>query len=89
MKTLQEAIKGACDATAPFTRQRNKALASVKWRLRSPQGSYAGLQGLRSVLTDEAGALVFDARDNEERKAAHWSAVLKVPMVVELVSFGA
>lgn len=89
MNTLQDSIKGACDSTEPFTRARNEALASVKWRLRSPSGQYAGLDGLRSVLTDEANALVFDGRDNEQIKTEHWSVLLKVPMAVELVSFGA
>lgn len=88
--TLTTAIQGACDATPAFTRARRKALAAVKWRLRSPDGQYAGLdprEFYRCTLTDAEHASVFDGRDNEVMKCRYFSAVLKVPLTVELVSF--
>jgi hypothetical protein len=86
--TLQEAIKSACEGTEPRTQARSKALASIKWRLRSPAGLYAGIDGYRTVLTDAQSALVFDGRDNEEMKAQNIGHLLGVPLAVELVSFG-
>lgn len=63
-----------------------KAAKAIKWRLRSPAGQYAGLDGLRCVLTDADHAVVFDGRDNEAFKARYYSAVLKVPLELELIS---
>lgn len=89
MNTLEKAIEGAMRATPAGTRARKKALASVKWRLRSPSGLYAGPGDglLESALVAESDAYVFDGRDNEQLKARYFSAVLKTPMMVELVSF--
>jgi hypothetical protein len=98
MSTLAEAITGACLAArnqtaVPFNKAIRRALSAIQWRLVSPSGQYAGIDnGVilgACVLTDAAHAVVFDGRDNEAMKAAYYSAVLGVPMSVELISFGA
>lgn len=85
-QALKVAIAGAIAAT-DTPKARLKALSSIKWRLRSPAGQYAGLEGLRGVLTDAEHAQTYDGRDNEETKIKFWSAILGVQMAVELVSF--
>jgi len=84
MKTIQSEIRQACERTEPFTKERNKALAKIKWRLRCGL-LYAGLgRQAACILTDEAHALVFDGRDNEQTKLAYWQAVTGYKFEVEL-----
>jgi hypothetical protein len=86
---LNTAIQGAIDATGTL-RARRKALAAIKWRLRSPEGQYvANGESIfdRPFLTDAEHAEVFDGRDSEALKVRYFSAVLKVPLTVELISF--
>jgi hypothetical protein len=84
---LAVAIRGAMDATEPFTKARQKALKAVKWRLRAPDGQYAGLDGLRAALVPAQKAQTFDGRDNERTKIAFYSAILRTPLTVELIAF--
>ena len=57
----------------------------VQWRLKSGL-LYAGINpdNGQAVLTSEAGAEVFDRRDNPEIKKAFYGALLKSRMEVEL-----
>lgn len=75
--TLAEAIEKAGAGTEPFTRDRDKVLASVKWRLRGIHGEFVGLDSQsRCAFVPESEGLVFDGRDNEERKLATYQAAL-------------
>lgn len=81
---LQTAIQTACQSTLPFTKERNKALSKVKWRLRSGL-LYAGLgSNHECILTDSGHAIVFDGRDNEELKLKFWQAATGYKFEVEL-----
>lgn len=82
-ETLTRQIKSACGSTQPFTKQRNKALASVKWRLRCGL-LYAGLDGLEVVLVEQDNAQVFDGRDNEAMKKRFYEAASGYKFEVEL-----
>lgn len=79
-------LDAAMAATKPFTKARNKALASVKWVLMCADG-YASLseQARCIIVPDLCDAMVFDGRDNEERKVATYSAALGTEFVVELL----
>lgn len=81
--SLTQAIITACEGTEPG-RARLKALAKVNWRLRSGL-LYAGLDGLRCVLTDKDNALVFDGRDSERTKLRFWQAATGYKFEIELV----
>ena len=83
---LAARIDAAMSATQPFTKARNKALANVKWVLLCADG-YASLspQARCIIVPDLCDAMVFDGRDNEERKVATYSAALGTPFVVELL----
>ena len=84
MKTIETEIARACERTAPRTKERNKALASVRWRLRCGL-LYGGLgPDLTCILTTEDKAVVFDGRDNEKTKLAFWQAVTGYKFEVEL-----
>ncbi len=63
-----------------------KQLKSNRWRLVSPAGQYAGLEGLRAALVNREQAQVFDGRDSEQLKIRFYSMLLKVPMSVEIES---
>lgn len=80
MKVIQDAIEKAMDATQPKTKERNRALAAVKWVLKcmTPFGvRYAGLNGMTCILVDRVNdAQVFDGRDNETMKAHFWGIQL-------------
>jgi hypothetical protein len=81
---LSELIGVACSTTQPFTRERKLALSRIQWRLRYGL-LYAGLDArLNCILTDEANAVVFDARDNEQSKLAFYGASLNCKFEVEL-----
>lgn len=83
---LSTHINAAMSSTEPFTKARNKALASVKWVLLCADG-YASLspQARCIIVSDLCDAMVFDGRDNEERKVATYSAALGTQFVVELL----
>lgn len=61
-------------------------LKANRWRLVSPAGQYAGLNGLFAALVSRDKAQVFDGRDNEHHKIRFYSAILKVPFVMEYES---
>jgi len=63
-----------------------KTLKSNRWRLVSPAGLYAGLNGLQAALVSRDNAEVFDGRDNPEFKARFYSVLLKVSFSVEIES---
>lgn len=83
---LTKRIEAAMAATPPYTKARNKALASVKWVLLCADG-YASLspQARCIIVPDLCDAMVFDGRDNEERKVATYSSALGTPFVVEFL----
>lgn len=87
---IQEKIAEACATTAPGTKARKHALASVRWVLASCTG-YAALVDdpvviARCVIVDDiADAQVFDGRDNEEVKARFYGAMLKTDFVPVLL----
>ena len=77
--------------TKPFTAARKKALSQVKWVLSNDAGNlWAAMDnseiGGRVYLTPKIeDAVIFDMRDNEQIKCRFYSALLKTPMVVELI----
>lgn len=83
-RKLETLIEVACSNTSEHSNERNKALARIKWRLRSGL-LYAGLdRAQRCVLVGPDDALVFDGRDNEHAKAKYFSAVMGRQFEVEL-----
>lgn len=78
-------IDAAIAGTAPRTSARNRALASIKWTLITPNGTI-GMRGTDTVLVDKNSpeASVFDGRDNEVRRVAFFTALLKLPVEVAL-----
>lgn len=81
-ETITQQIKAACGSTKPFTKERNKALASVKWRLRCGL-LYAGLRGTEIVLVEQSSAVVFDGRDNADLKRNFYQLVSGYKFEVE------
>lgn len=85
--TLQERIQAACDSTPPKTRERNEALAQIRWALRDPNGNYAGLDSHAQIIavSDVKDAQVFDGRDNEQLKRDFYSRITGMDYTVELL----
>ncbi len=94
LKELQAQIAGVLTAfpigqtkDAAY-RLRVKALKACMWRLRGPNGEFVGLgplmEGLKCRFVPEAQGLIFDGRDNEERKLKTYEAALG-PLVVEII----
>lgn len=84
---LSKRIQVAVASTAPLTKERNKALAAVKWVLKVSNTSndlYCKLSpSLECVLTpDLVEAQVFDGRDNETTKLAFWSDQVGEPLEI-------
>lgn len=82
------AMRNAIDSSAPFTKERNKALAKVKWRLVAADGRVAGLtHQAKEVLVDPSDklALTFDGRDNEVYKTAWYTRALGVALTPTLI----
>jgi hypothetical protein len=83
---LRERIAEACRTTKPFTKQRNAALAKIKWRLESFEGLCAGLDDkLCCALVQPQNAMVFDGRDDEEMKKKWYEINLRVELALVLV----
>jgi len=84
---IQLRIMAASVGTAPGTKERNKACASVKWVLRSGSAYIGKLDAaLNPTLTsNKASAVVFDGRDNEETKARFYSLIMGAPFTPELL----
>jgi hypothetical protein len=86
MRTQSERVAEAMAATGPFTKERNRALAKLKWRMRAADsGAYAQLSGLECTLGPVDLAQVFDGRDDEADKLAFWERDLGCKLVVEVV----
>lgn len=84
---LAERIAQAIASTPTKTRERNKALAAIKWRLETEEGLQAGLDSAGNCALfppNSPQVLTFDARDNEEIKRKFYSAVLRQPVAVVL-----
>lgn len=88
MSQLTEAIQKACDSTPPYTKAREKALAGVRWALKSDDG-YLVLG--KSVIFDAPrfvasvkDATIYDGRDNEEMKRRYFEALTGKSLIVEL-----
>lgn len=58
MRQLDERIDAAIRATKPGTKARNKALANVKWQLRTPLGLVVGIGTVAPYV-----ALLVDSAD--------------------------
>lgn len=82
-RTIAQAVAG----TRPFTRQRNKALATVRCVLATDDGQFVAVNELASAsLTREPSeAMVYDGRDNEALKAGFFESLLKVTLSVVLL----
>lgn len=85
MTSPQTRIDAACAGTEPRTRERNKALAGIKWRLRYGL-LYAGLHGFKCVLVsaDDQRCQIFDGRDNQDLKARFYDMDAGCKFEVEL-----
>lgn len=85
MKTLPERIADAIAATQPQSKARNKALAAIRWRLKSGL-LYAGMDAqFSAALVGPDDAAVFDARCCEKLKLAYWQAITGRTFEVELL----
>jgi hypothetical protein len=81
-----ERIEAACAKTKPKTRERNEALAQVRWRLESLDGLCVGLDDkIGCALVLPPNAQVFDGRDNETLKKAFFETSLGVKLTLVLL----
>ena len=86
LELLHERIAEACSVTKPRTRERNKALAKIRWRLESFEGLCVGMDDkLGSALVLPGNALVYDGRDNEDMKKKFFETVLGVELAIVLL----
>lgn len=81
---LHNRIVTVLASTQPLTKERNKALAKIKWRMRGPSGEFVGLNDLRCAFVPESGAMIFDGRDSETCRLATYQATLG-PLRIELI----
>jgi hypothetical protein len=84
---VEEAIRRVCRETAPGTRKRMNALASVQWVLATKSNRFVRVDdGLSVALTPQVGnAMVFDGRDNETTKRQFMQALLGEPLTVVIL----
>lgn len=85
---LAAKIAEAMAATKPKTRQRNDALAAIRWRLESASGLVAGLDDTGCCIlcpADSPLAQVFDGRDNEVMKQRMYQMLLGEPLTLVLL----
>jgi hypothetical protein len=85
---MKTAIARACEKTAPQSRPRMKALASVRWVLATDDGRFVKVDSRLAVtLTRDPGeATIYDGRDNEELKCRFMQVLLGVQLAVVLLN---
>jgi hypothetical protein len=83
---LHERIDLACRSTNAATRERDRELAKVRWRLESDDGRCAGLDSfLCCALVKPEAALIFDGRDNELSKKKCYESALGIDLFIVLL----
>ena len=85
MKTLMHrTIANATKGTTPFSAERSRALATVRWMLATDDGRFVAVnaQAQAELVRDLSQASIYDGRDNEELKVRFFEAILGVPLQV-------
>ena len=82
---IQLCIMAASLGTAPNSKERSKACATVKWVLKSGSAYIGPLDAefTPMLVSDKSKATVFDGRDNEVTKAAFHSQIMDAPFTPE------
>lgn len=84
---LAERIAHAIATTPTKTKERNKALGAIKWRLETAEGLQAGLDTAHACALfppNSPQVMTFDGRDNEQMKQRFYAAALRQPLAIVL-----
>lgn len=84
---MQRTLARATAGTRPFTKERNRALARVRWVLATDDGRFVEVdgRGFARLADSAAEAAVYDGQDNEELKARFFEALLGERLTVVLL----
>lgn len=84
---MHSTIARAAKGTKPFTKGRNRALATVRWILATKDGRFVAVneQAQAELVREPAKATIYDGRDNEQLKASFFEAIFGVPLQVVIL----
>lgn len=83
---LEQRIMRAVESTKPGKARRN-ALDAIRWRIRTSDCLYIGIEGVETVLCHDGDShiSIFTGCDNHLLKLAFFHALLKQPVSLVLV----